>query len=276
MRRALLQARRELQNLVLGVTLGRMHAGNTRRTQRKRAGLVDDERIDPLRPLERRGILDEDAGLRAETHADHQRRRRRKAQRARASDHQHCGRAHQRRRPIAGEKPVRGESQHRDREHRRHETRGHAIGQPLHGRLRSLRRGDLADDRREQRRRADGRCLAAQRARFVDRAGEHRVAALLWRRARSRRSASPRSPTIRPESTRPSTATLSPARTTKTSPTRTEASGTSRVSPSRSHSTVAGCKRKRSRIACAVRARARRSSSLPSSTRVITTAAASK
>ena len=45
-----------------------------------------------------------------------------------------------------------------------------------------------------------------------------------------------------PASTRPSTATLSPARTTKTSPTRTDASGTSRVSPSRSRSTVAGCK----------------------------------
>ena len=112
----------------------------------------------------------------AQPDSDHQRRRRRKPQRARAGDHEHCRRSHQRGGPLARDKAVRDEGQHGDRQHRRNEPRGHAVGKPLHRRLRSLRRGYLPDDRREQRRRADGRCRAAQRARFVDRTGEHRIA----------------------------------------------------------------------------------------------------
>ncbi len=79
-----------------------------------------------------------------------------------------------------------------------------------------------------------------------------------------------------PDCTRPSTGTVSPARTTKTSPTRTAAIGTSTSCPSRRHHAVAGCSRRRSRIAEAVLALARPSSSLPSSTSVITIAPASK
>ena len=60
-------------------------------------GLVDDERVDSFGALERRGVLDEDARLRAQTDADHQRRRRREAQRARTCDDEHRRRAHQRR-----------------------------------------------------------------------------------------------------------------------------------------------------------------------------------
>src|SRR5512143_1261984 len=79
-----------------------------------------------------------------------------------------------------------------------------------------------------------------------------------------------------PLSTRPSTGTVAPARTMNTSPACTCESGTSLTSPSRSRSTVGGCSESRWRIAFAVRAFARPSSSLPSSTSVMTTAAASK
>ncbi len=174
-----------------------MHVGERRRADGQRAGLVDDERVDPLRALECGGVLDQDAGPCALAHADHQRGRRRESERARTRDHEHGRRAHQRRRPVAENEAVRGERDDSDREHRRHEARGHLVGEPLHRRLRPLRRRHLAHDRREQRRRADGGRLAAQRARLVDRPGKHRIARGPWRPARSRRSASLRSPPIR-------------------------------------------------------------------------------
>ena len=55
----------------------------------QRAGLVDDQRIDPLQDLERLGVLDQHAGGGAAAGADHDRHRRRQPQRARAGDDQH-------------------------------------------------------------------------------------------------------------------------------------------------------------------------------------------
>ena len=65
MGRALLEAHRELEQLALRDSVGRMYAGEAGRADRQRPGLVDDERVDPLGALERRGILDQDARLRA-------------------------------------------------------------------------------------------------------------------------------------------------------------------------------------------------------------------
>ena len=53
------------------------------------AGLVEHDRPDPPRLLEHLGAADQDAELRATAGADHQRRRRREAERARAGDDQH-------------------------------------------------------------------------------------------------------------------------------------------------------------------------------------------
>jgi len=52
------------------------------------AGLVDHQRVDLFHALQRLGILDQDAGLRAASDADHDRHRRRQSQRAGASDDQ--------------------------------------------------------------------------------------------------------------------------------------------------------------------------------------------
>ena len=56
----------------------------------KRAGLVDHERVDLLHALERLGVLDQHAGLRAAADADHDRHRRGEPERAGAGDDQHA------------------------------------------------------------------------------------------------------------------------------------------------------------------------------------------
>ena len=55
----------------------------------QRAGLVDDQRVDLLHALQRLGVLDQHAGLRAAADADHDRHRRGEAERAGAGDDQH-------------------------------------------------------------------------------------------------------------------------------------------------------------------------------------------
>ena len=62
----------------------------------QRAGLVDDQRVDLLQPLERLGVLDQHARLRAAPDADHDRHRRRQPQRAGTGDDQHRHRGDQR------------------------------------------------------------------------------------------------------------------------------------------------------------------------------------
>ena len=156
--------------------VGRMHAGEAGRAHRQRAGLVDDERVDPLGALERRGILDQDARLRAEPHADHQRRRRRETQRAWAGDHQHRGRAHQGRRPVAGKQTVRDEGharRWRAPPARIAPTRGRRAAGPapsiLAPRPPAGRSPPAASTPRPQ-------WPAAQRTGFVDGSGQHDVA----------------------------------------------------------------------------------------------------
>ena len=55
----------------------------------QRAGLVDDQRVDLLHALQRLGVLDQHARLRAAADADHDRHRRGEAERAGAGDDQH-------------------------------------------------------------------------------------------------------------------------------------------------------------------------------------------
>ena len=75
----------------------------------ERAGLVDHERVDLFHALERFGVLDQHAGLRAAADADHDRHRRREAQRARAGDdqHAHCRDQADRRSAVPGRKSPR-------------------------------------------------------------------------------------------------------------------------------------------------------------------------
>ncbi len=82
---------------------------------------------------------------------------------------------------------------------------------------------------------------------------------------------------LAPSSTTPSTGTFSPGRTRRRSPARTFSSGTSSSPPSSpSRRAVGGARSSRARIAAPVRSRARSSSTWPSRTRAVITAAASK
>ena len=79
-----------------------------------------------------------------------------------------------------------------------------------------------------------------------------------------------------PCSTTPSTGTASPGRSTKRSPGLSDSTATSMSSPSRSISAIFGCRRSKASSAAVVRALARASISLPSSTSVMIIAEASK
>ena len=70
--------------------------GDRRPAFGQRAGLVDDQRVDLLQPLQRLGVLDQHAGLGAAADADHDRHRRGEAERAGAGDDQHGDRGDQR------------------------------------------------------------------------------------------------------------------------------------------------------------------------------------
>ena len=70
-------------------------AATAGRALRQRAGLVDHQRVDLLHALQRFGVLDEHAGLRAAADADHDRHRRREPERTRAGDDEHAHRRDQ-------------------------------------------------------------------------------------------------------------------------------------------------------------------------------------
>src|SRR5262249_32648939 len=77
-----LEACRESQQHVR-IEAGRwVNGGNARFALGQRPGLVDDQRVDLLKPPERLGVLDQHARLRAPSDADHDRHRRREPERA--------------------------------------------------------------------------------------------------------------------------------------------------------------------------------------------------
>ena len=103
--------------------------------------------VDAARLLEHLRALDEDAELRAAAGADHQRGRRREAERARAGDDQHGDGGGERRRDASpvSEQPA-GERRERDDDDDGHEDGRDPVGEPLDRRLARLRLGDEARD----------------------------------------------------------------------------------------------------------------------------------
>ena len=86
------------------------HGDHARLAFGQRAGLVDDQRVDFLEALQRLGVLDQHARGRALADADHDRHRRREAERAGAGDDEHRDRGDQRigegrRRPARSSRP---------------------------------------------------------------------------------------------------------------------------------------------------------------------------
>ena len=138
----------------------------------QRSRLVDHQRVDLLHALERFGVLDQDASLRATPDADHDRHRRGKAERTGTGNDEHADGSDQAERHARlGSKPGPGaECDQRHDDNDRHEPAGNLIGQPLDRRPRALRIRHHLDDLRKQ-------CVAA------DLVGAHHEPAGLIQRA---------------------------------------------------------------------------------------------
>ena len=115
---------------------------------RQRPGLVDDERVDALEGLERFGVADQDAGVRAPAGADHDRHRRREAEGTGTGDDEHGDRRHERVREarLRSDEHPDGERDERHDEDGGHEPRRHPVGEALDRRAAPLRGGDHLDD----------------------------------------------------------------------------------------------------------------------------------
>ena len=172
---AALDAGRKPQHLRLVEAGRRHHRDHLRLAFGQRAGLVDHQRVDLFHPLQRLGILDQHAGLRAAADADHDRHRRGEAERAGAGDDQHAHRRHQAKGKarLRPERRPGGERHERHRDHRRHEPAGDLIGQPLDRRAAALRLRHHLHDLRQQRVAADLVGAHHEAAAAVDRAADH-------------------------------------------------------------------------------------------------------
>ena len=169
-----LRRRGEPQQLTL-----RDAAGNDFRYRRlalgHRPGLVQNERIEPMRALERLRVANENAGLRGHAGTDHERRRRGEAERARAGDDQHRHRCNESGGEFAGNEPPSEKRRHRDGQDYRDEDPGDPVDEMLHRSLLGLRAFDERDDPRQCRFVADRRRLEAQQSVTVDGAAGHLV-----------------------------------------------------------------------------------------------------
>ena len=172
---AALDARRKAQHLRLVEAGQRDDRHDLRLAFGQRAGLVDHQRVDLLHALERLGVLDQHALLRAAADADHDRHRRGKPERAGAGDDQHAHRGHQ----AEGEARLRaerrpgGKGNERDRDHRRHEPAGDAVGEALDRRAAALRGRHHLHDLRQQRVAADFVGAHDEAAAAIDGAADH-------------------------------------------------------------------------------------------------------
>ena len=150
----------------------------------ERAGLVDHQRVDLLHALQRLGVLDQHAVLRAAADADHDRHRRGQAERAGAGDDQHAHRGDQAegKARLRPERRPGGEGDERRRDHGRHEPAGDLIGQPLDRRAAALRLRHHLHDLRQQRVAADLVGAHDEAAGAVERAADHACVLLLGHR----------------------------------------------------------------------------------------------
>ena len=188
----------------------------------QRAGLVDDERVDLLHALQRLGILDQHAGLRAAADADHDRHRRRQAERAGAGDDQHADGGDQadRRSAVRGRtspRPQRRAARPRSppaRTRRRPDRRGAGSARGCAARSRPSARSATASCRGRLSRRASRSCRSVL---IVPPITLRQSSP--WSPAWIRRSPSIHRPTSGLRARSPSTGTFSPGRTRSRSPT---------------------------------------------------------
>ena len=177
---------REPEQFVFADPWRRPHRHNPGLAFGQRAGLVDDQRVDLLEPLERLRVLDEHARSRAPPDADHDRHRRREAERARAGDDQH---RHRRDEAIGHARlgpPDRPGDEGGDgcRNDQGHEPAGDLIGEALDGRAAALSLRNHLHDLRQHRVAAYSVGAHHEGAALVHRAANHPVAGALadWHR----------------------------------------------------------------------------------------------
>ena len=168
----LVEARREAQDFVFAERRDRNDTVEHRTTERQRAGLVDDQRVDPAQRFERLGVAEQDAARRGATARDHDRHRCRKSERAWARDDQHRnGIEHGvRTSRLGADQPPYEPRSDGDREHDQHEPSRDAVGEALHRCAAALRLRNHLHDLRQHRLRADLFSAHDQAARAVDRA----------------------------------------------------------------------------------------------------------
>ncbi|HMQ64755.1 MAG TPA: hypothetical protein PJ992_00570 [Arachnia sp.] len=136
--RGLVERRGEAQDVLPRHSVMAFDRDDLRAPVGQGAGLVEDERADARRRLERLRPLDQDAEMRRPRQAGHQRHRHGEDQRTGGRHHQHGDGADRViREPPGGESDRDGHGEKADRP---------AIGKPRHRRLRALRLLDQADD----------------------------------------------------------------------------------------------------------------------------------
>ena len=108
--------------------------------------LVEDDRLDPVHPLEGRGFADEQAGAGASAGGDGHGHRRGQAQGAGAGDDQDGRRVQDASAPVVTDQPPAEDRQEGDPEDRRDEPRRNRVGEPLDLGLGTLGVADQPDD----------------------------------------------------------------------------------------------------------------------------------
>ena len=148
---AVLDRGREPQQLPFGevaVVVGELDGDDGRLALGEGAGLVDDDGVDLLHPLERFGVLDEDAHLGSAADADHDRHRCGQAEGTRAGDDEDADGDDERVRQLrvgADEGPDE-EREHGDADDGGHEHGGDAVDSALDGCAGALGFGDHLHD----------------------------------------------------------------------------------------------------------------------------------
>ena len=173
---AALKGGRAAQQLVLAHALGGQQIGELRLAGGDRPGLVERDDVDPPRLLEGGGGLEQDALLRADAAADHDRDGRGKSQGAGAADDEHGDAAREGEAELTTEEQPHQRRHEGDRHDHRHEHAGNAVRDLRDRGLGRRRVRYHADDLAERRILADARRLALQVALAVDRRGRDAVA----------------------------------------------------------------------------------------------------
>ena len=169
------------QEIGLGKSRGRNDRDHLRLAFGQRAGFVDHQRVDLLHALERFGVLDQHAGLRAAPDTDHDRHRRGEAERAGAGDDEDADGSDkaERQARLRPEPGPCAERQQRHDDDGRHEPAGHLVGEPLDRRPRTLRIRHHLHDLRKQRVAPDLVGAHHESAGLIQRAGDDLAAGVL-------------------------------------------------------------------------------------------------